>query len=182
MEVAGCKWCARSSSSPGHCSAQMGDDCLIVTLSALGCSTAVATESDAASGGGDGGGDVTDEDSSLPIAVIGGAVGGGIAALCLIALVVFLVMRSRSKGRSKPDSGEMATARESNSVANSETYGDLRLVSVNVYSTAGLGGGGSPGASGDSAEPEGSGGGGASVNTYQAPPSQAHYTQMEMNK
>jgi hypothetical protein len=149
----------------------MGDDCLIVTLSALGCGTVADSATDAAS-------DNLMDESSLPTAIIGGAIGGGIAALCLIALVVFLVMRSRSKGPTKAaaaDGDEMATARESNSMTNMDTYGNLRLVNVNVYSTAGLGGS-SPGASGDSVEPP------ADVHTYQAPPSQAHYTPMDMKK
>lgn len=83
------------------------------------------------------------DESSLPVAIIGGGVGGGVALLLLIALVVCVVMRSRRKKQTAAAAAaeptEMATARESSSIAirsNDDTYGELSL--GNVYSAAGL--------------------------------------------
>jgi hypothetical protein len=84
------------------------------------------------------------DEASLPVAVIGGAVGGGIAALLLLALVIFCVVRSRSQSKASASAPEMATARESNSIIPSDVgkgttsnlYGDIRL--ANVYSSDGL--------------------------------------------
>jgi hypothetical protein len=134
--VASCKWCsADRAATSGRCTAALDDGlgaCDFVTLTSSGC--AMVAEPDKQI-----------DDGSLPVSVIAGAAGGGVAALLLIGLVVFLVLRSRRRhtkqtpvpasgaGAATPDP-EMSTTREANSSNN--LYGDIRL--TNVYSVAGL--------------------------------------------
>lgn len=129
----GCKWCERwrnASTDLAQCIAELDSECLTLTLSTDGCGMATL--------------DKTMDEASLPVAIIAGAIGGGVALLLLIALIVCLVMRSRRNKQShRPEqtSAEMVTARESTSIAyTDETYGDLRLTRQEkpVYTTAGL--------------------------------------------
>lgn len=61
------------------------------------------------------------DESSLPVAIIAGAIGGGVAFLLAIALVVCLAMRSlrnqQATAQSQASPTEMATAREFLSIA-----------------------------------------------------------------
>jgi hypothetical protein len=97
------------------------------------------------------------DEGSIPIATIAGAaVSGAAVLLLLIALIVFLVFRARSRQKTEARSStaagaaagdgatEMAMARESKaSMSTDSTYGDLRLASQ--YSAVGLPDAGSTG-------------------------------------
>lgn len=141
LAVSGCRWCSRGRHvESGECTATPGDDCVLLTQSAVGCNEEPA--------------DNAMDDESLPVATIAGAVGGSIAALLLIGAIVGVVyFRSRrNSGSDAPqaqtsvtDAGsvEMATTREAPSVTistdsnnSNATYGDLRLTAL--YSAAGL--------------------------------------------
>jgi hypothetical protein len=150
LENTGCKWCsatAESESTAGRCVESNIDGCARLTLAAPGCPIA------------------NDQMAAVPIAVIAGAsVGGVVLILLIIAVVVGLVMRARSKSKQKLAS-EMTTARESHTIAASadeSNYSDLRLTSV--YSTAGLG---TPTSIAESGAPMDA--------------SRPHYSQMEMH-
>jgi hypothetical protein len=119
----GCKWCATSSETgAGRCTEANIDECSQLVLAPNGCAA-----------------DASAEQESLPVAIIAGATAGGVALLLIIvALIVCLVLRSRNQKKKTPET-EMATARESKSIAASggdNVYGDLQLSSV--YSAAGL--------------------------------------------
>lgn len=141
----------QSPPTPTTSSTQTRTTTAVFTSSTLIASTSVGAVDNTTNSTSSNAADKMVDEGSLPIATIAGAaVSGGAVLLLLIALIVFLVLRARSRQKTEARSStapvaagdahgatEMAMARESKaSMSTDSTYGDLRLASE--YSAVGL--------------------------------------------